>query len=189
MKNTITIDAKNSCACDLVCNIDDGSNRLFLEIHADISKNPILEINSANVDITEDVFIYEIDSSYWVGTDVLQFRIMDDNHTGEYFTIESASNSSGNIALKQVDNFNYELLKSLTDGMSIPIATRASVGIIKVGSGLKISADGTLSVDNSTGPFVENGILVFPDGSATIQDNVLVLSSKVATVENEILVL
>ena len=73
--------------------------------------------------------------------------------------------------------------------MSIPIATRASVGIIKVGSGLKISADGTLSVDNRTGPFVENGILVFPDGSATIQDNVLVLSSKVATVENEILVL
>ena len=59
MKNTIIINAKNSCACDLVCNIDDGSNRLFLEIHADISKNPILEINSANVDITEDVFIYE----------------------------------------------------------------------------------------------------------------------------------
>ena len=189
MKNTIIIDAKNSYACELVCNIDDGSNRLFLEIHADVTKNPILEIDSVSVNITEDVFVYEIYSSYWGGTDTLQFRIVDDNHIGGYFTIKSASNLSGNIAIKQVDNFNYELLKSLTGGMSIPIATRTSVGIIKIGSGLRISPDGTLYVDNSNSPFVENDILVFPDGSATIQDNVLVLSSKVATVENEILVL
>ena len=60
MKNTIIIDAKNSYACDLVSVIDDGSNTLFLEIHADVTKSPILEMDGVIVNITEEVFGYEV---------------------------------------------------------------------------------------------------------------------------------
>ena len=119
MKNTIIIDAKNSCACDLVSIVDDGTNRLFLEIHADVSKNPILEINGLDVEIDKNVFLYEIDSSYWVGTGALRFRIVDDAHVWDYFNITKISSLSGNVTLKQVDNFNYELCVSQTEADKI----------------------------------------------------------------------
>ena len=119
MKNTIIIDAKNSYACDLVCNIDDGSNRLFLEIHADVSKNPILEISGLNVEIDKDVFTYEVNSSYWVGTGTLQFRILDYDHTGNYFNITKIGSLSGNITLTQVDNFNYKFCAPQTEADKI----------------------------------------------------------------------
>ena len=110
MKNTIIIDAKNSCACDLVSNVDDGTNTLFLEIHADVAQNPKLEIGGTNVTIDKDIFTYQVGSSYWVGTGTLQFRIVDDMHTGDYFNITKVSSLTGNIVLKQTDNFNYTLV-------------------------------------------------------------------------------
>lgn len=115
MKNTITIDAKNSCACDLVSVVDDGTNSLFLEIHADVTTNPVLEISAVSVDITKDVFIYEVPFSYWRGTGTLQFRIVDDSHAGDYFNITKIGSLSGNITLTQVDNFNYALCVQQTE--------------------------------------------------------------------------
>lgn len=115
MKNTIIIDAKNNCLCDLVSNVDDGANMLFLEIHADVSQNPKLEIGGTNATIDKNVFLYEIDSSYWVGTGALRFRIVDDAHVCDYFNITKINSLSGNVTLKQVDNFNYELCVSQTE--------------------------------------------------------------------------
>ena len=119
MKNTIIIDAKNSQACDLVSVVDDGSNTLFLEIHADVAENPVLEINGLDVEIDKNIFTYEVDSSYWVGTGTLQFRILDYLHTGDYFNITKIDDLTGNVYLTQVDNFNYKFCAPQTEADKI----------------------------------------------------------------------
>ena len=147
MKNTIIIDAKNSCSCDLVSIVDDGTNSLFLEIHADVSENPILEIDGADVEIYKNVFLYEIDSSYWVGTGTLQFRIVDYMHTGDYFNISKIDDLTGNVYLTQVDNFNYELIVSKPNKTGVPIANDKDLGVVMGGSNVGIRSNGQMYVD------------------------------------------
>lgn len=144
MKNTIIIDAKNSSACDLVSVVNDGSNTLFLEIHADVTANPVLEINGVSVDITKDVFTYEVNSSHLVGTGTLQFRIVDYSHTGNYFNITKIDDLTGNMYLTQVDNFNYKLIISKPNTTGVPIATDKTLGVVKGGSNVGIRSDGQM---------------------------------------------
>lgn len=57
MKNTIVIDATKNCICDLVSTVDNGENRFFIEIRADTSLNPRLEIESEQIQITGSPFV------------------------------------------------------------------------------------------------------------------------------------
>ena len=147
MKNTIIIDAKNNCSCDLVSIVDDGTNSLFLEIHADISENPILEIGGLDVEIDKNIFLYEIDSSYWVGMGMLQFRIIDYMHTGNYFNISKIDDLTGNVYLTQVDNFDYELIVSKPNKTGVPIANDKELGVVMGGSNVGIRSNGQMYVD------------------------------------------
>ena len=67
MKNTIVIDATKNCICDLVSTVDNGDNRVFIEIRADTSLNPKLEIESEQIQITGSPFTYEIGIAYYGG--------------------------------------------------------------------------------------------------------------------------
>ena len=60
MKNTIVIDTTKNCICDLVSTVDNGENRFFIEIRADTSLNPRLEIESEQIQITGSPFVCEI---------------------------------------------------------------------------------------------------------------------------------
>lgn len=115
MKNTIIIDATKNCICDLVSTVDNDENRVFIEIRADTSLNPILEIESEQIQITGSPFIYEIGPTYYVGTGSLQFRIVDDGHTGDYFQITKIARVDGNLFLSQKSNFNYELIQVIAE--------------------------------------------------------------------------
>lgn len=110
MLNVISIDSLDNCKCILISNTNDGSNRVVLQINADVSKNPKLEINSESISITTNDFEYEIDSKLYVGSDLLKFRITDNDHTGEYFQIQKIVALNGNLFLKQKSNFQYVLV-------------------------------------------------------------------------------
>lgn len=119
MRNVISINALNNSICDLLGNIDDGSNAVVLEIKTDISKNPKLEINSRTVSIDADQFTYNIEESWYIGTGTLQFRIVDDDHTGDYFSIAKIGAVNGNLFLKQNSNFSYTLSIITQTGKSL----------------------------------------------------------------------
>lgn len=88
MKNTIVIDATRNCICDLVSAVDNGENRFFIEIRADTALNPKLQIENEQITITGSTFLYEVGTAYYIGDETLQFRIVDDENVGEYFSIE-----------------------------------------------------------------------------------------------------
>lgn len=146
MKNVIAIDATNNYVCDLISNINDGSNTLFLQIKADNSLNPKLELPSGNVSITDNDFLYEIPSGLFTGSGTLQFRITDSAHTGEYFQI-TKTNATGNLVLKQKSNFEYEFAVKDSAEYELPIATTEKLGGVIVGKDLTITPDGVLNSD------------------------------------------
>lgn len=116
MKNIMVIDANNDCSCDLVSTIDNGTNSLFLEIKADASKNPILEMPEKSIPITANDFMYQIENDLFIGDDELTFRIVDDMQTGTYFRISKVKSLEGNLFLKQISNFIYRLSIQTKDG-------------------------------------------------------------------------
>lgn len=109
MQNTLVINAADSCDCELLSNVDNGTNSVILEIISDVSKNPKLSINDNTVMVTENPFSYTIPADYYTGSGNLTFNIDDDNHTGDAFTISKVQSTDGNLMLKQVSNFEYTL--------------------------------------------------------------------------------
>lgn len=109
MQNTLVINASDSCDCELLSNVDNGTNSVILEIISDVSKNPKLSINDNTVMVTENPFPYTIPTDYYTGSGNLTFNISDDDHTGDAFTISKVQSTDGNLMLKQVSNFEYTL--------------------------------------------------------------------------------
>ena len=50
MKNILHIDAASGL-CDLMSNLNDGTNQVVLDIHADTALHPTLEIAGGSIDI------------------------------------------------------------------------------------------------------------------------------------------
>lgn len=145
MKNTIVIKANENCICELLSTVDNDENRFFLEIRADISKNPKLEISGKQIAITGSPFLYEVGSTYYLGSGELTFRIVDDVHTGDYFHIAKVAEVEGNLFLNQISNFNYKLrCVQAHNETGVPIATDISLGVVKGGSNVGIKPDGTM---------------------------------------------
>ena len=151
MKNIISIDATNSCNCDLISICNDGTNTLFIKIKSDLSKNPILEIANQAIVISESDYVHEISSDIFIGTGAINFRIVDDDHTGDYFQITKIESLSGSLSIQQVSNFVYKLLEIVQNTTGVPIATTERVGVVKVGATLNIRSDGTLNATAGEG--------------------------------------
>ena len=109
MKNTLCIDATNGGECSLLGNVNDSTNRFFLEITSDLAKNPRLVIAGETLSITSNPFLYEIPSSLYTGSGTFAFNIADDNHTGDTFSVVKVASVDGNLILKQTSNFEYSL--------------------------------------------------------------------------------
>lgn len=150
MLNAISIDSLDNCKCSLISNTNDGSNKVILQIHADTSKNPLLEINSESIPITANDFEYEIDSNLYIGSDLLKFRITDDDHIGEYFQIQKVTSLNGNLFLKQKSNFEYILVEFNSDSGKDQIAWQENTAerrIYTLGDKIKVvSGSKVLSV-------------------------------------------
>lgn len=109
MKNTLFIDALDNSRCDLLSNVDDGTNRIILEIKADVLQNPVLTLGGRDISINANDFVYEIPKNMLIQGSSLVFSINDDRHTGEPFTVEIPDKVSGNWILRQISGFQYEI--------------------------------------------------------------------------------
>lgn len=121
MRNILYIDVMNDCECSLVSRVNDGSNLLVLNIHVDVSKNPQLEINSKNIPLSVTDCVYVVPPALYVGTDSLQFRIIDNDHIGNYFSIIKVQSINGNLYIAQKSNFEYEFRTAKDNSFSFKI--------------------------------------------------------------------
>lgn len=142
MKNILHIDAASGL-CDLMSNLNDGTNQVVLDIHADTALHPTLEIAGGSIDINQTNFSYAIPSADYVGSGILQFRVVDDEKTGEYFQVSKVASDDGNLILKQTSAYVYVLSLAGTGGSA---ATTVSV---KVGGTTTLPAGSDANVYNS----------------------------------------
>lgn len=138
MKNILTINA-DTYNYMLLSNMDNGENSVVLDITADVSKNPILEIDGTTVAITSTDFEYVIPESMYVGTGVLQFRFVNDDHTGDYFQIAKVAAVDGNLYLKRISDLSY----SLSCAKSSALDKQAIVDMIYPVGSIYISVNST----------------------------------------------
>ena len=142
VKNILHIDAASGL-CDLMSNLNDGTNQVVLDIHADTALHPTLEIAGGSIDINQTNFSYEIPSADYVGSGILRFRVVDDEKLGEYFQVSKVASDDGNLILKQTSAYVYVLSLAGTGGSA---ATTVSV---KVGGTTTLPAGSDANVYNS----------------------------------------
>lgn len=142
VKNILHIDA-TSGLCDLISNLNDGTNQVVLDIHADTVLHPTLEIAGSSIDIDQTNFSYAIPSADYVGSGILQFRVVDDEKMGEYFQVEKVSSDDGNLILKQTSAYVYVLSLAGTGGTDYALRPGDTMTITRMYCAGGVTGSGT----------------------------------------------
>lgn len=143
VKNILHIDAASGL-CDLMSNLNDGTNQVVLDIHADTALHPTLEIAGSSIDIDQTNFSYAIPSADYVGSGILQFRVVDDEKTGEYFQVSKvASDRDGNLILKQTSAYVYVLSLAGTAGTDYALRPGDTMTIMRMYCAGGVTGGGT----------------------------------------------
>ena len=142
VKNILHIDAASGL-CDLMSNLNDGTNQVVLDIHADTALHPTLEIAGSSIDIDQTNFSYAIPSADYVGSGILQFRVVDDEKTGEYFQVSKVANDDGNLILKQTSAYVYVLSLAGTAGTDYALRPGDTMTITRMYCAGGVTGSGT----------------------------------------------
>lgn len=156
MKNTLTIRASEGCLCECLDRVNDGGNAIYLIVVVGAVRMPKLTLDGEEMYLLSNASnVVEIPQSKFAANAVIKFNYSDETHTGDTFTITFPGTLTGDLTLKKVDNFNYEAKYTVIGGgggsYTLPVASAATLGGVKVGETLTGANDGTLNVIIDTG--------------------------------------
>lgn len=120
MKNTLLIGIEDTTVnVRLISSLDDGTNRLFVVLSADLSKHPFISINSgANIYATAAEWSYEIEPTTWRGSTTFTITAGDDLNAGTTYTISQVpSNVTTNVGLEHSSGNAYRLTYTVGSGV------------------------------------------------------------------------
>lgn len=155
MKNTLTINPSEGCLCECLDRVNDGSNTIYLIVRVGAVMMPRLMLDGEVIylESSKDNLVEIPDSKFTAGA-VVGFTYSDSEHTGDTFTITFPDKLTGELSLKRVDNFRYNAQYTTIGGggsYTLPVASAATLGGVKVGETLTGANDGTLNVIIDTG--------------------------------------
>lgn len=116
----------------------------YSQISSAINNNQICIINTG-----QDQTIIPITQYIYNSTITLVVNVSP--LTSYVFTISQYNSSNVNVTLSYI--YNYPHLDALTDKISdtyLPIATSSLLGAVKIGDGINVESDGTISVESQT---------------------------------------
>lgn len=151
MKNTLILDIDRGGICNCIDAIHDKTNTLFIEAHSPTYDSLIFNVldgeYSKNLSYIKkgDSFLVEIPKECFI--DHLQFTL-NIGGAGSVITLYFLCNQvqdAGNLLIKQQTEKGYILRSFIKNTTGVPIATRDSLGVVKIGNGLDIEGDGNLS--------------------------------------------
>jgi len=155
LKNTLVIDLDAGCAIICLEKLADNTNRLFIEARSQLYNAPIFNLladgYSKIVDYEKNngAFKFRIPEALIFNTPEFEIAIGGiDRVTTVYFLNQSIT-ENGNLFIRQQSERGYILRCSVKNATGVPVATKHSLGVVRIGEGLDIEPDGTL--DNPTG--------------------------------------
>lgn len=150
MKNTIILNLDNDAACECLDKIADGTNRIVIQAHSERYNYPIFNLTtegySKNVDVGKEngTFDFEIPNTLIFNCAEFSLNI---GGIGKVVNLLFLNETSleGNLITEKKTERGFINKSNLKNKTGVPIATRSSLGVIKVGEGLNIEPDGELS--------------------------------------------
>lgn len=111
MKNTISIASNYVCTC--VDSIADNTNRIFVSVNVGNASNPKFKIwkngnlHSTTTLTANEINNVEIPAGIFEANAVITFQYLDDEYTGEVFTVSFPSELNGNLKIVEVSDYVY----------------------------------------------------------------------------------
>ena len=147
MRNTLTIQSSDACMCICLDSIYDGTNSIYLSLDVKSVTNPKLQIYKDETLVSTTTLISNKENLVIIPKDlyganvVITFKYLDDNYTGNTFTINFPEKLDGNMLIKKVNDYVFDAQYTKAGG----------------GSGRTITVDDQLSL-SSKNP-VENCVI------------------------------
>ena len=108
MKNTLTINTSESCLCECLDRVNDGSNSIYLIVVTGDVLLPKLTLDGVSIGLQANKEnIVKVPESKFMANAAIRFNYSDNTHTGNTFTITFPDKLEGDLTLKRVDNFTY----------------------------------------------------------------------------------
>ena len=147
MRNTLTIQSSDTCKCICLDSVHDETNSIYLSLDVKNVTNPKLQIYKDGTLVSTVTLISNQENLVIIPTDlyganvVITFKYLDDDYTGNTFTINFPATLEGNLLAKKVSEYVFDAQYTKTGG----------------GSGQTITVDDQLSI-SSKNP-VENCVI------------------------------
>ena len=147
MRNTLTIQSSDTCKCICLDSVHDETNSIYLSLDVKNVTNPKLQIYKDGTLVSTVTLISNQENLVIIPTDlyganaVITFKYLDDDYTGNTFTINFPATLEGNLLVKKVSEYIFDAQYTKTGG----------------GSGQTITVDDQLSI-SSKNP-VENCVI------------------------------
>lgn len=118
MKNILHISVKDGDVCNLISNVDIGSNKFVVVVETIISLNPKLHVGNNVYEITEEISTWDLTNQAYKSSDLI-FYISYDGYAGEPFTVKGVNSSVDDYMIKKIDDFNYKFVTEIDEKIKL----------------------------------------------------------------------
>lgn len=154
MKNTISINLNGECCCECVTNLGDDANSISIEAICTTYENVTFHVTQNESEEilettkTNDVYVMTIPERYFSKEGV--FTVTAKCKIGTLiiltFTCKNIS-ENGALIVRCVSENSFTVTAKIKNTTGIPIATEATLGVVRGGENVNIRDDGTMYAD------------------------------------------
>lgn len=131
MKNTLSI-MSDGTICDCVDSVADGTNSLYIELEVGNVTSPQLKIwlndvlKSTTTLTANEINYINVSPELFTANGVITFQYLDDDYTGQVFTINFPSSLDGNLSVDKTSDYVFTVKYTKSDDVSIVIDSELS---------------------------------------------------------------
>lgn len=162
MKNVLSIDMLRNCEVDLLANVSEDDNSLILKVQADPANGPKVIIGNEIIEISEEDTEIQLEPDLYIGLEDLTFHFEDSATVYDEFTVKQVSSLEGDLYLRQISDFHFELIVIVQNNTNVPIATNSSLGVVMGGDNVGIRENGQM--------YAEQEVVITPMTNSQIDE-------------------
>ena len=131
MKNTLSI-MSDGTICDCVDSVADGTNSLYIELEVGNATGAVLKVwlngtlkSTVNL-VANEINYINISPELFTANGVITFQYLDDDYTGQVFSINFPAELDGNLSVDKTSDYVFTVKYTKSDGVSIVIDSELS---------------------------------------------------------------
>ena len=135
---------------------------LILKVQADPANGPKVIIGNEIIEISEEDTEIQLEPDLYIGLEDLTFHFEDSVTVYDEFTVKQVSSLEGDLYLRQISDFHFELIVIVQNNTNVPIATNSSLGVVMGGDNVGIRENGQM--------YAEQEVVITPMTNSQIDE-------------------